>query len=140
MEQEKTNRIGQDFTLFGLLRFVFPSIMNNIFTQIFRTLDDGLFVSRFVGKTALAGINILSPLHFIQFSINNLFAIGINAIIAFIRDRVTKAGSKISAYDILVRSICRQTKKYRCCLWSAEIKTEYSDHRLLLNPEGSKNI
>ena len=76
MEQEKTNRIGQDFTLWQLLVFVFPSILTNLFSQLFKTLDDGLFVSRFVGKTALAGINILSPLHFIQFSINNLFGIG----------------------------------------------------------------
>ena len=76
MEERTVNRIGQDFSLFGLLRFVFPSILTNIFTQIFKTLDDGLFVSRFVGKTALAGLNILTPLHFIQFSVNGLFSIG----------------------------------------------------------------
>ena len=76
MEQEHINKIGQDFTLFGLLKFSFPSILNNFFSQLFKTLDDGLFVSRFVGKTALAGINILNPVHFFQFSLNNLFAVG----------------------------------------------------------------
>ena len=76
MQQEHINKIGQDFTLFGLLKFSFPSILNNFFSQLFKTLDDGLFVSRFVGKTALAGINILNPVHFFQFSLNNLFAVG----------------------------------------------------------------
>lgn len=70
------NRIGQNFSLLDLLRFSFPSILNNFFHQLFKTLDDGLFVSRFVGKTALAGLNILNPIHFLQFSLNNLFAVG----------------------------------------------------------------
>ena len=74
--EEHINRIGQDFSLWGLLKFSFPSILNNFFAQLFKTLDDGLFVSRFVGKTALAGINILNPIHFFQFSLNNLFAVG----------------------------------------------------------------
>lgn len=77
MENEAhINRIGQNFTLWGLLKFSFPSVLNNFFAQLFKTLDDGLFVSRFVGKTALAGINILNPIHFFQFSLNNLFAVG----------------------------------------------------------------
>lgn len=75
-KDEHINRIGQNFTLWGLLKFSFPSILNNFFAQLFKTLDDGLFISRFVGKTALAGINILNPLHFFQFSLNNLFAVG----------------------------------------------------------------
>ncbi len=74
--QEHINKIGQEFTLWGLLRFSFPSILNNFFSQLFKTLDDGLFISRFVGKSALAGINILNPIHFFQFSLNNLFAVG----------------------------------------------------------------
>ncbi len=76
MEQEHINKIGQDFSLGGLLKFSFPSILNNFFSQLFKTLDDGLFVSRFVGKSALAGINILTPIHFFQFSLNNLFGVG----------------------------------------------------------------
>ena len=74
--EEHINRIGQAFTLWELLRFSFPSILNNFFAQLFKTLDDGLFISRFVGKSALAGINILNPIHFFQFSLNNLFAVG----------------------------------------------------------------
>ena len=76
MEHKTDNRIGQDFTLGGLLKFSLPSMLNNFFSQLFKTLDDGLFVSRFAGKSALAGINILNPFHFFQFSLNNLFAVG----------------------------------------------------------------
>ena len=76
MESEHINKIGQNFTLGGLLKFSFPSILNNFFSQLFKTLDDGLFVSRFVGKTALAGINILNPIHFFQFALNNIFGVG----------------------------------------------------------------
>ncbi|MBR6090536.1 MAG: MATE family efflux transporter [Anaerolineaceae bacterium] len=76
MNETQKNRIGQDFSLMGLLSFSFPSILNNFFHQVFKTLDDGLFVSRFVGKTALAGLNILNPINFLQFSLNNLFAVG----------------------------------------------------------------
>lgn len=74
--EERNNRIGYDFSLWELLKFSFPSILNNFFHQLFKTLDDGLFVSRFVGKAALAGLNILNPIHFLQFSLNNLFAVG----------------------------------------------------------------
>ena len=71
--EEHINKIGQDFSLWGLLKFSFPSVLNNFFAQLFKTLDDGLFVSRFVGKSALAGINILNPINFFQFSLNNLY-------------------------------------------------------------------
>ncbi len=101
MEQEKTNRIGQDFTLFQLLKFVFPSILTNLFSQLFKTLDDGLFVSRFVGKTALAGINILNPLHFFQFSLNNLFALGASNI----SSRKMGEGKQLEAKQVFTRVV-----------------------------------
>lgn len=78
MEEEErvNNKIGQDFSLLQLIRFALPAVLTNLFTQIFKSLDDGLFVSRYVGKTALAGITILTPLQFFQYALNNLFAIG----------------------------------------------------------------
>ena len=99
MEQEQTNRIGQDFTLWQLLKFVFPSILTNLFSQLFKTLDDGLFVSRFVGKTALAGINILNPLHFFQLSLNNLFALGASNI----SSRKMGEGKQLEAKQVFTR-------------------------------------
>ena len=101
MDHETTNRIGQDFSLWELLKFVFPSILTNLFTQVFKTLDDGLFVSRFVGKTALAGINILNPMHFFQFSLNNLFALGASNI----SSRKMGEGKQLEAKQVFSRVV-----------------------------------
>ena len=76
MSEKQTNRIGQDFTIWQLVWFAMPALLNNLFTQLFRTLDDGLFVSRFVGETALAGINILHPCQMVHVALSHLFAIG----------------------------------------------------------------
>ena len=52
--------LSEHFTYKKLLRFVFPSIIMMIFTSIYSVVD-GLFVSNFVGKTALASINLIMP-------------------------------------------------------------------------------
>lgn len=52
--------LSEHFTYKKLLRFVFPSIIMMIFTSIYSVVD-GLFVSNFVGKTALAAINLIMP-------------------------------------------------------------------------------
>lgn len=53
-------QLSEHFTYNKLLRFVFPSIVMMIFTSIYSVVD-GLFVSNFVGKTALASINLILP-------------------------------------------------------------------------------
>lgn len=53
-------QLFEHFTYNKLLRFVFPSIVMMIFTSIYSVVD-GLFVSNFVGKTALASINLILP-------------------------------------------------------------------------------
>ena len=53
-------QLSEHFTYNKLLRFVFPSIVMRIFTSIYSVVD-GLFVSNFVGKTALASINLILP-------------------------------------------------------------------------------
>ena len=64
MERDRTSRIGQDFTLGSLLKFALPGLLTNLSSRLFETLDDALFISRFVGQTALAGIKILAPCKF----------------------------------------------------------------------------
>ena len=58
----KKNKIqlSEHFTYHKLLKFVLPSIIMMIFTSIYSVVD-GLFVSNFVGKTALASINLILP-------------------------------------------------------------------------------
>ena len=76
MDQGKKNTIGQDFSLLSLIRFAFPSILTNFCAQMFRTLDDGLFVSRYVGGNALASISLLGPANGIIMAFSVLFTIG----------------------------------------------------------------
>jgi len=73
---DETSKIGQDFTLWSLLRFALPGLLTNLFTRIYETLDDALFVSRFVGQNALAGIKILAPIDGLTFAISTIFGIG----------------------------------------------------------------
>ena len=53
-------QLSEHFTYSKLLRFTFPSIIMMIFTSIYSVIN-GLFVSNFAGKTALAAINIIYP-------------------------------------------------------------------------------
>lgn len=53
-------QLSEHFTYSKLLRFTFPSIIMMLFTSIYSVID-GLFVSNFAGKTALAAINIIYP-------------------------------------------------------------------------------
>ena len=58
MEKDRSSKIGQSFTLGTLLLFALPGLLTNLSTRLFETLDDALFVSRFVGQNALAGIRV----------------------------------------------------------------------------------
>ena len=72
----KANKIGQDFNIFSLLLFALPSFFTNLFAQLFKSLDDGLFVSRYVGENALAGLNLVNPLAGVQLGMEHLFSLG----------------------------------------------------------------
>ena len=76
MEKERSSKIGQDFTLGSLLRFALPGLLTNLSTRIFETMDDALFVSRFVGQNALAGIKILAPVDGLIMAVSHIFGLG----------------------------------------------------------------
>ena len=73
---EEVNRIGQKFSTFGLFKFVLPAFFTNLFSQLFKSLDDALFISRFVGPKALAALNLLTPLNCIQLAFSHLCSLG----------------------------------------------------------------
>ena len=64
------NRLDQDFTLGGLLRFALPTTIMMLVTS-FYTIVDGVLTSRLVGENALAAINIAYP------AISAMLAVGI---------------------------------------------------------------
>ena len=70
MSEIKT--IGKDYSTAELLRFAAPSVTNEIVISLLYTLDDGLFISRYIGHDALAAFSIGSPLFMLNFAIVNL--------------------------------------------------------------------
>lgn len=64
MEQTKT--IGKDYNLKQLARFCLPGILNELVISLLYTIDDALFVSRYVGPNALAAFSILGPLFMVH--------------------------------------------------------------------------
>ncbi len=79
-KDERAAKIGRDFTLWQLIWFAVPSILTRLCQQLFRTLDDGLFVSRYVGHTALAATKIISPINGLQMGFANLISTGASII------------------------------------------------------------
>ena len=53
-------QLSDHFTYGRLLRFTFPAMVMMVFTSLYGVVD-GLFVSNYVGKTALAAINFVFP-------------------------------------------------------------------------------
>lgn len=76
-----TIELSEHFTYKKLLRFVTPSVIMMIFTSIYSVVD-GLFVSNYVGKTALAAINLIFPLLMAIAALGFMIGTGGSAIVA----------------------------------------------------------
>lgn len=101
MDKEKNSRIGQEFTMGSLLKFALPGLMTSLSSRLFETLDDGLFISRFVGQNALAGIKILMPIDGLIFGLTHIFGMGASTYAATEMGR----GNKKKANQIFSRMI-----------------------------------
>ena len=73
--------LSDHFTYKKLIAFVFPSIVMMIFTSIY-SIVDGFFVSNYVGQTALAALNLITPALMIVSAIGFMMGTGGSAIIA----------------------------------------------------------
>ena len=69
----QTNTIGKDYTTRELIRFVAPPVLAQFSMSLLSTLDDGLFLSRFVGTNALAAFSIAMPVFMLFMAISELF-------------------------------------------------------------------
>lgn len=74
------NSIAKDFTLSSLLKFTLPTILMLVFVATY-TIADGIFISRFVGTTALSALNIVFPLINILMGLGIMLGTGGSAII-----------------------------------------------------------
>lgn len=73
--------IGQKFTPLSLLKFAFPSVIMMVFMSLY-TIIDGIFISRFLGDTALSAVNIVYPILSILLALGIMLATGGSAIVA----------------------------------------------------------
>lgn len=74
-------QLSEHFTFKKLLLFVYPSIIMMIFTSIYVVID-GLFISNYVGKTAFAAINLISPFIMALSALGFMMGTGGSAIVA----------------------------------------------------------
>ena len=74
-------QLSEHFTYKKLLTFVAPSIIMMVFVSIYGTVD-GLFVSNFVGESAIAAINLILPLIIIFGAIGFMIGTGGSALVA----------------------------------------------------------
>lgn len=74
--------LSEHFDYKKLLKFTIPSILMMVFTSIFSVIDDGLFVSNFVGKDAFVAINIMAPILTAVGAIAFMISTGSSAIVA----------------------------------------------------------
>ncbi len=83
MSKDKTPiQLSDHFTYSRLFRFTVPSAIMMIFTSLFMVIDDGLFVSNFVGKDAFVALNIMSPVLGLSMAVAFMLGAGGNAYVS----------------------------------------------------------
>lgn len=75
------NSLGKKFSFISLLAFAMPNIIMMVFLSLY-TIIDGIFISRFVGTTALSAVNMSFPVNCIEMAVGIMFSTGGSAIIA----------------------------------------------------------
>ncbi len=73
--------LSEHFDYKKLFRFVLPSVVMAVFTQVYGVVD-GLFVSNFVGKATFASVNLMMPVLIILGAIGLMFGTGGSALIS----------------------------------------------------------
>lgn len=80
-DSENRIKLSEHFTYSKLLRFVFPSIVMMVFTSIYGMVD-GVFISKFVGTTPFAAINLIWPLIMMVSALGFMIGTGGTAVVA----------------------------------------------------------
>ena len=62
----ETKTIGKDYSLLQLATFALPAVLNELVINLLYTIDDGLFISRYIGSNAMAAFSVLFPLFMIH--------------------------------------------------------------------------
>jgi putative MATE family efflux protein len=75
------NSLAKQYTFSSLILFALPNIVMMLFLSLY-TIVDGIFVSRFIGTTALSAINIILPLICVEMAVAIMLASGGSSVIA----------------------------------------------------------
>ena len=96
-------QLSDHFTFGKLIKFTLPSIVMMIFTSIYGVVD-GIFVSNFAGKTALAAINLIWPYIMIIGTVGFMMGTGGTALIS----KTLGMGQKEKANEIfsMLTTVC----------------------------------
>jgi Na+-driven multidrug efflux pump len=75
------NSLAKQYTFSSLILFALPNIVMMIFLSLY-TIVDGIFVSRFIGTTALSAVNMILPLICVEIAVAIMLASGGSSVIA----------------------------------------------------------
>ena len=108
MNQEA--ELGQRFTFWSLLKFVFPSIFTIVFIAIYQMVD-GIFIERFVGEMAISAINLFYPIISLFIAVGIMIGTGGNAVIVrkVGEGRHREAGetfSRVIVFTVILGMVC----------------------------------
>lgn len=122
-------QLSEHFTYGKLLRFTVPSILTMFLANLFNVIDDGFFVSNFVGKEAFVALNIMSPILTVFMALSFMLGAGGNAYISKLlgegrTDRAASAFSSLVYFatisTIAISGICMLLLEPYCALMGAE--------------------
>lgn len=122
-------QLSDHFTYKKLLRFTIPGIVMMFFSSLFNVIDDGFFVSNFVGKDAFVALNIMSPILTVFMALSYMLGAGGNAYISKLLgegkdEKATSAFSSLMYFAIImtlvISAICILLVKPYCHLMGAE--------------------
>ena len=103
------NRMDKNFTFKEILKFTLPSIIMMMFFSLY-TIVDGIFVSNYVGSTALGALNIIYPYQCLAIGSAVMIASGGSAIVAkTLGEHKEEDARKLFTMFIVVEIICALT-------------------------------
>lgn len=103
------NKMDKKFSLKEILKFTFPSIVMMMFFSLY-TIVDGIFISNYVGTTALGALNIIYPYQCLAIGIAVMIASGGSAIVArTLGEHKDEEARKFFTMFIAVEIICAVT-------------------------------
>lgn len=122
-------QLSDHFTYKKLLRFTIPSIVMMFLANLFNVIDDGFFVSNFVGKDAFVALNIMSPILTVFMALAYMLGAGGNSYISSLmgqhkEEQAASAFSSLVYFAALstlgISVVCMLLIKPYCTLMGAE--------------------